>query len=40
MMQDAASADDYHDLIEAEDDNAKPKDKSRRTANRRRRVVA
>ena len=30
----------YHDLIEAEYDNAKPKDKSRRTANRRRRVVA
>ena len=30
----------YHDLIEVDDDNDKPKNKSRRTANRRRRVVA
>ena len=29
----------YHDLIEVDDDNAKPKDKPRRTANRRRRAV-
>ena len=30
----------YHDLIEVEDDNAKPRAKSRRAANRRRRVAA